>query len=82
MAKVRIQGRKYYHAGREPKVLFMVKDIPYMGHVTHFGKKGLSVKMESDIQVKEDDPISRLYFDSLGTDKVIEGMRVIRKTFN
>jgi hypothetical protein len=32
--------------------------------------------------VKEDDPISRLYFDFLGTDKVIEGMRVIRKTFN
>lgn len=28
MGRVRIQGRKYYHAGREPKVLFMVKDIP------------------------------------------------------
>ncbi len=28
MGRARIQRRKYYHAGRESKVLFMAKDIP------------------------------------------------------
>lgn len=71
-------GRKYYHAGREPKVLIQVNDSFYTGLVSDFWKKGLNININALVHFKQNDRISRLYFDSLGQEHIIEGMLILR----
>lgn len=74
--------RKFYHPGREPKVLFIVEDKVCFGLVTNFWKNGITISCDADIRLEQNDTIARLYFDSLSQDNIIEGMRVLHAVWD
>ena len=82
MGRMKIKGRKYYHEGREPKVLFLVNETVYKGFVSNFWDNGLCISVDSQIKISPGDVVSRLYFDSIGPKKAIEGMTVLHCNFN
>ncbi len=82
MGRMKIKGRKYYHEGREPKVLFLVNETVCNGFVSNFWENGLCISVDSRIEIRPGDIVSRLYFDSVGTRKVIEGMTVLHCNYN
>ncbi len=82
MGRMKIKGRKYYHEGREPKVLILINETVCTGYVTDFWDNGLCLSVDSRLGISPGDIVPRLYFDAVGMREVIEGMTVMHCNFD
>jgi hydroxymethylglutaryl-CoA reductase (NADPH) len=77
-----LEDRHYYHHGREPKVVFFIKNGSYSGLVDNYWRNGLTISVTSELPVNPNDTIKSIFFELLGKDNIIEGMRVLNYSWN
>ncbi|MCP4131571.1 MAG: phosphotransferase [bacterium] len=71
-------SRRFYHEGREPKVVFFVRDKTYSGKISNYWRNGFSISTEEDLDLQKDDSIPLIYLDKKDKDCSVRNMKVLR----